>query len=54
MSKINYKYNEDKLLKEFASYVDKTYENITQKTNINLPSSLLIVGMVKVFVLGIL
>ena len=25
MSKINYKYNEDKLLKEFASYVDKTY-----------------------------
>ena len=26
MSNINYKYNEDKLLKEFASYVDKTYE----------------------------
>ena len=26
MSKINYKYNEDKLLKEFASYVDKTYD----------------------------
>ena len=25
MSKIDYKYNEDKLLKEFASYVDKTY-----------------------------
>ena len=25
MSKIDYKYNEDKLLNEFASYVDKTY-----------------------------
>ena len=25
LSKIDYKYNEDKLLKEFASYVDKTY-----------------------------
>lgn len=26
MSEINYKYNEDKLLREFASYVDQTYD----------------------------
>ena len=26
MSEINYKYNEKELLKEFSSYVDKTYE----------------------------
>ena len=25
-SKINYKYNEDKLIKEFASYIDNTYD----------------------------
>ena len=26
MSEINYKYNEKELLKEFSSYVDKTYD----------------------------
>ena len=40
-NKINYKYNEDKLLKEFASYVDNTYDQHYSKTNINRQSLLL-------------